>query len=75
MNLFQKLVKKGVTCDICGSEMIPEYGACFDHDVIACTDKWMCGAEITFPTSTECDDEAEIELRVLSPEDMWDCDL
>ena len=54
MNQFEKMVQNEIKCDICGETMIPMYGGGWDNDRIMCTSFKECGAEIVFPTTTEC---------------------
>ena len=56
MTHFEKAISEPVICDICGGVMHAMYGAGFDNDRIVCADR-DCGAEITFPTSTELPEE------------------
>ena len=50
---FEFLASKcPLRCDICGGQMHAMYGGGYDYDRIKCADRW-CGAEITFPTTTE----------------------
>lgn len=53
-NQFQQLAAKcPIVCDICGGPMWAMPGSGFDNDRIVCAAR-DCGAEIEFPTSTEC---------------------
>ncbi len=50
---FEKMAQQAVMCDICGETMQAVYGDGWDNDMMVCQNI-PCGAEIVFPTSTEC---------------------
>ena len=54
MNQFEKAIQQeSIPCDICESVMLPMHGGGWDNDRIVCSNR-DCGAEIEYPTSTEC---------------------
>ena len=52
MTQFEKAIQDKITCDICGSVMLPIYGYGWDYDIMGCPDR-DCGAIIVYPTSSE----------------------
>jgi hypothetical protein len=60
MTLFEKVIREEIFCDICGELMLPVYGSGWDNDRLVCTDRFRCGAEVIFPSSTR-----DVELDYL----------
>ncbi len=56
MNLFEEIAKRGIKCEVCGSDTRAIYGGGWDNDRIYCADIEDCGAEYVFPTTTECEE-------------------